>query len=137
MPALCPMTRGSNRSLAQRLLPSMMIATCSGGGNWLTEGSLALDLHDLRFLAGCHLVDEADEPVGHLLQLLAAAAGFIGRNLLLFLQRLDPVDLFPADVPDGDVGVLGIALHQPRILATALLIQGRNRHPDHLPIVAR
>src|SRR3979411_2940006 len=83
IPALWPITRGSNRSRAQRLLPSMMIATCSGGGNWLTRGSWALDLHDLRFFAGRHLVDEGDVAVGDLLELLAAAPGFVRRDLLL------------------------------------------------------
>src|SRR5438132_13245267 len=73
IPALCPMTRGSRRSRAQRLLPSMMIATCSGGGNWLTSGSWALDLHDLGFLAGGHLVDQTDVAVSDLLQLVAPA----------------------------------------------------------------
>jgi hypothetical protein len=72
------MTRGSRRSRAQRLLPSMMIATCSGGGNWLTGGCLRLDLHDLGFFASGHLVDQADESIGRLLQLVAAAPGFVG-----------------------------------------------------------
>src|ERR1700674_4165974 len=84
MPALCPMTRGSRRSRAQRLLPSMMIATCSGGGNWLTRGSWASDLHDLGFLAGGHLVDQTDVAINDPLQLVAPAPRLVGRDLLLF-----------------------------------------------------
>src|SRR5438270_482328 len=82
IPALCPMTRGSKRSRAHRLLPSMMIATCSGGGNWLTGCSWALDLHDLGFLAGGHLVDQTDVPVSDLLQLVTPAPGLVGRDLV-------------------------------------------------------
>src|SRR5947207_2280675 len=82
IPALCPMTRGSKRSRAQRLLPSMMIATCSGGGNWLTGGSWVSDLHDLGFLAGGHLVNQTDVAVSDLLQLVAPAPGFVGRDLV-------------------------------------------------------
>src|ERR1700736_6118446 len=104
MPALWPITRGSSRSRAQRLLPSMMIAMCCGGGNWLTGGSLGLNLHDLGFFAGRHLIDHADIAVGGLLQLVAAAAGFVGRDFLLFLERLDPIHLFPPDVANRHVG---------------------------------
>src|ERR1700736_1142225 len=109
------MTRGSSRSRAQRLLPSMMIAMCSGGGNWLTGGALGLNLHDLGFFTGRHLVDHTDVPVGGLLQLLTAAAGFVGGNLLLFLQRLDPVHLFPPDIADGDVCPLRIPLDESSV----------------------
>src|SRR2546423_15463507 len=84
IPALWPITRGNRRSRAQRLLPSMMIATCWGGdGTWLTCDSLPLDLHDLGFFAGRHLVDQRDEAVGDFLQLIAATPRFIGGNLLL------------------------------------------------------
>src|SRR5437868_14949147 len=97
IPALCPMTRGSKRSRAQRLLPSMMIATCSAGGNWLTGGSWALDLHDLAFLACGHLVAQTDVAVGDLLQLVARAPRFVGRALSLRLQRLDAIHLLASD----------------------------------------
>src|SRR5216683_889668 len=116
MPALCPMTRGSKRSRAQRLLPSMMIATCSGGGNWLTSGSWALDLHDLGFLAGGHLVDQTDVAVGDLLH---------------------PIHLLTPDISDRNVGALGIPLDQSRVLATPLFVEGRNRDPDQLTVVTR
>src|SRR5260370_42325147 len=86
IPALWPMTRGSNRSRAQRLLPSMMIATCSGGGNWLTWGIWALDLHDFGFFARRHLVDQGDVPVGQLLQLITTAVRLVRRNLLLLFE---------------------------------------------------
>src|SRR5947207_3127573 len=85
IPALWPITRGSRRSRAQRLLPSMMIATCSGGDTWLTGSSWASDLHDLGFFASRHLVDQADIAIGELLQLLTTAASLVGRDL--FHQR--------------------------------------------------
>src|SRR5229473_7672211 len=137
MPALCPMTRGNKRSRAQRLLPSMMIATCSGGGNWLTSGSWALDLHDLGFLAGGHLVDQTDVAVGDLLQLVAPAPGLVGRDLFLLLERLHPVHLLTPDISDRNVGALGIPLDQSCVLATPLFVEGRNRDPDQLTVVTR
>src|SRR5260370_42703412 len=100
IPALCPMTRGSKRSRAQRLLPSMMIATCSGGGNWLTSSSWALDLHDLGFLAGGHLVDQTDGAVSDLLQLVAPAPGLVGRDLFLLLPPLHAIHLLTPHVAD-------------------------------------
>src|SRR3982074_2121880 len=136
LPALWPLQRGSRRSRAQRLLPSMMIATCSGGGNWLTRVSWGLDLHDFGFFARRHLVDQGDIPVGELLQLVTAAMRFIGRNLFLLFEGLDAVHLLPTDVANRDVRALRIALHEPRVLPTALLIQGRNGDPDQLAVVA-
>src|SRR3979411_1940863 len=135
IPALCPMTRGSKRSRAQRLLPSMMIATCSGGGSWLNGGSWALDLHDLGFLAGGHLVDQTDVAVSDLLQLVAPAPGLVGRDLFLLLQRLDAIPLLAPDVPNRDVRALRIAFHQSRVLAAPLLVEGRNRDADELAVV--
>src|SRR2546421_2260180 len=135
IPALCPMTRGSKRSRAHRLLPSMMIATCSGGGNWLTGCSWALDLHDLGFLAGGHLVDQTDVAVSDLLQLVAPAPRLVGRDLLLLLQRLDAIHLLAPDVPNRDVRALRIALDQPGVLAASLFVEGRNRDPDQLAVV--
>src|SRR2546428_9545278 len=137
MPALCPMTRGNRRSRAQRLLPSMMIATCSGGGNWLTGASWASDLHDLGFLARGHLVDQPDVAVGDLLDLLATAPGLIRRDLLLLLERLDPIDLLTPDVADRHVGPLGIAFDESRVFAAPLFVQWRNRDADQLAVVAR
>src|SRR6202035_1988940 len=137
IPALCPMTRGSRRSRAQRLLPSMMIATCSGGGNWLTSGSWALDLHDLGFLAGGHLVDQTDVAVSDFLQLVAPAPRLVGRDLFLLLESFDAIHLLAPDVANRDVRALGIPLDQARILAAPLFVQRRNRDPDQLAIVPR
>src|SRR6267143_1987340 len=136
IPALWPMTRGSRRSRAQRLLPSMMIATCSGGGNWLTWASWALDLHDFGFFARRHLVDQGDVPVRELLQLVTAAVRFVGRNLFLIFERLDAVHLLPTNVANRDVRALRVALHESRIFASPLLIQRRDRDPDQRAVVA-
>src|SRR5438270_2347510 len=137
IPALCPMTRGSSRSRAQRLLPSMMIAMCSGGGNWLTGGSLPLNLHDLGFFAGRHLVDHADVTVSGLLHLVTTAPGLVGRNLLLLFQRLDPVHLLASDIANRDVGTLGVSLDEPGIFPPALLVQGRDGNPDQDAVISR
>src|ERR1700737_3228249 len=135
MPALWPITRGSSRSRAQRLLPSMMIAMCCGGGNWFTGGSLRLNLHDLGFFAGRHLIDHADIPIGQLLQLVTTAAGFVSRNLLLFLERFDPIHLFAPDVANRDVRPFRVSLDEPRIFPAALFVQGRDRNPDQHAVV--
>src|ERR1700738_4452269 len=136
IPALCPITRGSRRSRAHRLLPSMMIATCSGGGNWLTRGSWALDLHDFGFFARRHLVDQGNVAIGKLLQLITAAMRLIGRNLLLLLEGLDAVHLLPTDIANRHVRSLRVALHESRIFPPSLLVQWRNRDPDQLAVVA-
>src|ERR1700731_357345 len=122
MPALWPMTRGSSRSRAQRLLPSMMIATCWGGGNWLTWGSSALDLHDFGFFARRHLVDQGDVAVGQLLQLVTTTVCLVRRNPFLLFERLPAVHLLPTDVANSDVCSLRIALHKSRIFAPPLLV---------------
>src|SRR5438067_8428586 len=122
IPALWPITRGSRRSRAQRLLPSMMIATCSGGDTWLTGSSWASDLHDLGFFASCHLVDQADIAIGELLQLLTAAASLVGRDLFLLLEGLDLIHLLTPDIAHRHVRAFGVALDQPRVFPTPLLV---------------
>src|ERR1700737_5397161 len=95
IPALCPITRGSRRSRAQRLLPSMMIAMCSGGGNWLTRGSWALDLHDFGFFARRHLVDQGNVAIGKLLQLITAAMRLVAQNFFSLSEALDAATCSP------------------------------------------
>src|ERR1700686_1677 len=136
IPALCPITRGSSRSRAHRLLPSMMIATCSGGGNWLTRWFGASDLHDFGFFARRPLIDEGNETIGELLQLLATTVRFVGRNLLLLLEGLDAVHLLATDVAHRHVRALRVALHESRVFPPALFIQRRDRDADQLAVVA-
>src|SRR5918995_1989551 len=76
-PLRCPIVRGSPRELAQRPLPSMMMATCVG--TFLINGfdisspknrdskKGSLDLHDFLFLVGEQAVDVGNHLVGHFL----------------------------------------------------------------------
>src|SRR5439155_5718275 len=120
----------------QRLLPSMMIATCSGGDTWLTGSSWASDLHDLGFFASRHLVDQADVAIGELLQLLTTSASLVGRDLFLPLEGLDPIHLLTPDVAHRHMGAFRVSLDQPGVFPAPLLVQRRNRHPDQLTVVA-
>ena len=68
-----PATRGRPRAFAQRPLPSMMIATCSGvvifslSRRRQRRTGAGLNLHDLGFLAGQQAVDGGNRLVGQLL----------------------------------------------------------------------
>src|SRR6266849_6494453 len=120
MPALWPMARGRNRCRAHRLFPSMMIATCSGGGSGPLTDS---DFHDLGFLAGGQLVDASDVSIGQLLQLVARAPRLVGRDLLLLLHRLDAVVLIAPDVPDRHVASLRVPLDQAYVLPATFFVE--------------
>src|SRR5437660_1294084 len=84
-PRLCPAKRGRWRRLAQRPLPSMMIATWRGTAPWegtawvelscdILSPSSPLDGHQFGFFLLQQLVDLGDVPVGRLLHLVLGAA---------------------------------------------------------------
>src|SRR6188474_1727383 len=90
VPARWPAARGSPRCVAQRPLPSMMMATCRGtrppemgemrsprnsaaGSGCATSDFALSDFKEFRFLLLRFSVDGCDVAVRHLLQLLFAA----------------------------------------------------------------
>ncbi len=76
-PSLWPAWRGRPRPLAQRPLPSMMIAIWRGSvmGNFRSRKRQgASNLQDFLFLDGHELLDVGDGLVGQLLDFILAAA---------------------------------------------------------------
>src|SRR5215469_15376750 len=100
-PALCPRLRGNPRFLAQRPLPSMMMATCCGGGVSFSVMLLLAparppgicparsDFEELGFLGGQDLVDVGDVLVGELLHLVLGAALLVLGDLAVLEQGLE------------------------------------------------
>src|SRR5215212_11911416 len=153
VPSRWPASAGSPRAAAQRLFPSMMIATDRGPSPTSRVGarrrirerrfiatsrrkrgvlSPVLDLGDLGFFALQEVVDLLDVFVGELLDALLGAALVVGPDALLLLEVVDHV---AADVPHGDPSVLcDRARHLDELLA-ALLGQLRDRQADDLAVV--
>src|SRR5579871_5755895 len=131
-PRLWPATRGRWRRLAQRPLPSMMIATWRGTAPWggtawvelscdILSPSTPLHRHQLGFFLLQQLVDLGGVPVGHLLHLVLGAALVVFRHLLLLQRLLQVVDRVAPQVAHRDAGVLGLVLdHLDQLLAPLL-----------------
>ena len=100
LPRRWPSVRLLPLSLAQRPLPSMMMATCLGnrllsrplrfilgGGDWAGRAK-ASDLHNLVLFGLQHLVYPDDELIGDLLDSLLALFKIVCGNLLFLFQLL-------------------------------------------------
>src|SRR5690348_15023110 len=122
-PRRWPSARGRLRAAAQRPLPSMMIATCSGvperSGPSVkgiatfdigeVPGSascapLTLNGEDFLFLAGQHLVDLRDHAVGGLLHVGGKTLLIVLGNLAGFFKLLERVEAVAANVANRDLG---------------------------------
>src|SRR5574343_1458104 len=97
-PRLWPATRGRKRFLAQRPLPSIMMAMCRGTAR--TSGTSCVELankgrplysHQFGFFGGQCLVDLGSVLVGQLLDVVLAAALFVLGNGLVLEQVLEVV----------------------------------------------
>src|SRR5262245_58303616 len=156
VPARCPAATGRRRRLAQRPLPSMMIATeRATSGSSRSPGALkplsvrslvrrftslgprfgASDLQDLRFLALENLVDLGDVVIGELLGTLFSPTLLVVPHVAVADELLEMVDAVAPDVPHGDPPFLGqVADHLDQLLAP-LLRQRRDRQPDDLAVI--
>src|SRR3972149_4160210 len=124
-PRLCPAARGSMRCLAQRPLPSMMIAIWRGtaftcgiarvelgkeGINvsvWVAPGS---DRHQVGLFGG-------DQFVGELLDFVLRAALIVLGNGLLLEQIFEVVVGVAPQISHRHLGILAFALdHRPHLL---------------------
>src|SRR5215207_116082 len=139
MPAWWPSGRGRARPLAQRPLPSMMIAMWAGTDPWTfsccsRSSLIPSDFHDLGFLGVDQAVDLLDVLVGDLLDVL------LGPRLVVlghFLELLDLGHRLGPRVPDRDPPFLGQLVHHLHQILTALLAQRRQRHPDQVALRGR
>src|SRR2546427_51251 len=108
VPASWPVSRSAPCERAQRLLPSMMMATCRGMPSLARVPSSGFgmlgrsDLQDFGFLRLRDAVDFVNEVICHFLQALLQFVLLIFRYFvrpLAFAQRLVRV---AANIPDGD-----------------------------------
>src|SRR5690606_34881490 len=147
-PFACPATRGSRRCVAQRPLPSMMIATCRGTSRGRgtvivvlvtgiieaqrPPGDTFSDGHDLPLLHVEHAIDLDDEAVGELLDLVDGAPLVVFRDLLVLDELLQVLVGVAPQVADGDLGLLAFMPDDLDELAPALLGERRHRHADEV-----
>src|SRR3990167_387462 len=122
-PALWPATPGSRRFFAQRLLPSMMIATCRGTANGLPSLVFSMTIswplngHQIRFFLLHGHFDFRDELVGQLLDFVGGTALFVFADFLLLDQIFQLAQGITTDIAHGYAtifsritGLLGEAL---------------------------
>src|SRR3990170_983109 len=116
VPARCPASRGNPRARAQRPLPSMMMATCSGifsgssfEADFAAAEAPALDLKDLGLLPAGDLIHLLDDPIGELLQLGLPSVKLVLGNQLLFLILAQVVQDIAADIAHRHPGFFGPA----------------------------
>ena len=106
------------RDRAQRRLPSMMMATCSGGAvgtGPMQRPCIALDQTCMMsFSFGRQqLVDALDVLVRQLLDLVRPVLVLVLRDVAVLFQPLELVHAVAADVADRDPGLLGVAVRRP------------------------
>src|SRR5512133_520803 len=147
VPSRWPSATGSPRDIAQRPLPSRMIATQptgSGGSsgarglrNRSSRPTEASDFEDLLLFAFEEVVDLVGVVVRQLLDALFGPVFLVAADLALVHELLQVVHDVSADVPDSDTSVLR---HLPRDLdelLAALLGQLWDRQADDLAVVRR
>src|SRR5690606_5032743 len=123
VPASWPAMRGRPRRVAQRPLPSMMMATWRGttrSGDADAAGSVVgataaplSDFEDLGLFVLANLVRLVDVAVGELLDLLLGAALIVFADELLLEHLLDLCQGIAPDVPDRDAALLHLLPHNP------------------------
>src|SRR5690625_8038328 len=95
-PALCPALLRSPLARAQRLLPSMMMATwrgtkvpCRVGARRESDMMAGSDFHQIRFLGGERLIHPGDVAIGDLLDLFLGSALLVLADFLFANQVAD------------------------------------------------
>src|SRR5690349_1840251 len=109
-PALCPATPGIKRFFAQRLLPSMMIATWRG----TADGAVCLVFsmkrrplygHQVFFFLRQLSVDFSYELLGQIVDLASGATLFVLADFLFLDQILQRAVRIATDVAHGNTGI--------------------------------
>src|SRR5512139_1677335 len=116
------MVRGMPRCVAQRPLPSMMMATWRGisfcGAFDMQRLS---DLHDLGFLGLQGRVSLLDRVIGHLLDLVGLLLVLVFTHEMGFLESLQLFHSVSADVADSNARLFGILMRNLYEFLTTLL----------------
>src|SRR3954470_137398 len=139
IPAWWPSGRGSDRPLAQRPFPSMMMAIWPGTApcrRSRCSKSLLIpsDFQDLRFLRLDQALDLLDVIVGELLNVFFRVALVVLGDLLQLLhlgQRLG------AGMPHRDASLLAQLVYDLDEVPPALLGERRQWHPDEVALRCR
>src|SRR3989344_2630797 len=132
-PALCPATPGIKRFFAQRLLPSMMIATWRGtvdGATCLVFSMKTRPLygHQVFFFLRQVRVDLSHVLLGQIIDFAGCATLFVFADFLFLDQILELAVGIATDVAHGNPGILS---HVTRLLGEALAgFLGQGRHGD-------
>src|SRR5712672_4667606 len=140
-PRRWPSARGKPRAAAQRPFPSMIIATCKGPSvrsGPSVAAAAAFDIHqsldlatlelngeDFFFLGREQLIDLCNRPVGCLLHVIGQPFLVVLGNLVVFLKLLDGVEAIAADMPDCDLGRLGVFMRHLHQFLAAFFIELR------------
>src|SRR3990167_3434395 len=142
-PALWPATPGSRRFLAQRLLPSMMIATCRGTATWLPSLVLSMTIpwplngHQIRFFLLNSHFDLGHELVGQLLDLVGGATLFVFADFLFLDQVFQLAQGIATNIAHGDTTILGGITGLLGEALAGFLGQGRHGDQQQLAQVGR
>src|SRR4051794_31878389 len=139
IPAWWPSGRGSERPLAQRPLPSMMMAmwpgtapcTRSRCSRSLLMGS---DFQDLRFFGMDESVDQLDMLVGELLDFLLSVPLVVLGDLF---QLLDAGERVGAGMPHCDPPFFAQLVDHLDQILPAFLREGGQRDPDQVSLGGR
>src|SRR5215210_2180215 len=129
-PASWPAATDSPRCLAQRPLPSVMMATYEA-----LTGRGSSHLEDLVFLALDEGVELLDLLVGELLQRLLGAMLVVGARLARVAQLAEVVHRVAPDVADRDLALLGEASHHLDELPAPLLGELGDLQADDVAVV--
>src|SRR5512134_3886365 len=113
IPAAWPSGRGSDRPVAQRPLPSMMMATCAGTTPCIrtrcrASALIRLHFHDLGLFGMDQAVDLLDVVVGEFLDVLLGPGLVVAADVL---ELLDLAQRVGAGVADRDLAFLGELVH--------------------------
>src|SRR6185437_9909360 len=138
-PRRCPAMRGRPRDFAQRPLPSMMMATCAGGGGNGEEAPLSMDsdLKDLLVLLGQKAIDLLDRLVGQGLDVLVELAVLVLGELVVFFLLLQDVEAVAPHVAHRDARLLGVFGGDARELLAPLLVEVGDGDADGLAFSLR
>src|SRR5258708_16163990 len=138
-PRRCPAMRGRPCDFAQRPLPSMMMATCAGGGGKGEEAPLSMDsdLKDFLVLLGQQPVDLLDRLVGQGLDILVQLAVLVLGDLVVFFLLFQGVEAVAPHIAHGAARLLGVFRGDARQLLPPLLVQARLPAPPALPLLLR
>src|ERR1700691_5796156 len=142
-PRRWPSARGKPRAAAQRPLPSMMTATCSGPSvrsGPSVAGAAAFDIdqslnrEDFFFLGREQMIDLRNRRVGRLLHIGGQTLLVVLGNLVILLEFLDGIEPVAADMADRDPGGFRVFMRDLHEFLAAVFVELGNSQAKHLSL---